>query len=45
LSKKILNIQLSKDYIFAKMSLDNYDNLIDLREYVHNVRGSLELVI
>jgi hypothetical protein len=34
LSKRVLKTWLFKDYIFIKMSLDNYDGLTGPREYV-----------
>jgi hypothetical protein len=36
---------IHKDYISIKINLDNYDGLMDSREYVQNVRSNLELVI
>ncbi|KAJ6951741.1 hypothetical protein NC653_041017 [Populus alba x Populus x berolinensis] len=45
LSKRFLEAKVPKEYLSVKMSLDKYDGLIDLREYIQNVRGSLELVI
>jgi len=45
LSKRVLEIKVSKEYISAKMNLDNYDGLTDPREHIQYMRESLELVI
>lgn len=37
LSKQVLNTQIPRDYIFTKISLDNYNGLTDLREHVQNI--------
>jgi hypothetical protein len=44
LSILILNTQFYKYSISIKMSLKNYDSLVDLSEHVQNMRGSLKLV-
>jgi len=41
----VMNTCISKDHIFTKMTLNNYDGLTDPREYIQNVQGSLELDI
>ena len=45
LSKHILSTRLHEYYISMKMSLDNYDDLVDLRKHVQNIHSSLELII
>jgi hypothetical protein len=40
-----LKTLLFKDYFFINMSLNNYDGLADLREYMQNIRSSLKLII
>jgi hypothetical protein len=43
MSKRVLKAKFPKEYLSAKMNLDNYDT--DPREHIQNVRGSLKLVI
>lgn len=43
--QKCIKHSSSKISVAIKISLDNYDSLIDLSEHVLNVRNSLELVI
>jgi len=45
LFKQVLGTYVLKDYIFKKMTLDNYDELTNPREHMQNIRGNLELVI
>lgn len=42
---RYLEATILKEYLSAKTSLDTYDELTDPRDHLHNVRGSLELVI
>jgi hypothetical protein len=39
LCHRVLHICLIKDYVVAKANIDNYDDLIDLREHVKNFRS------
>ena len=42
---KVLHIHLAKNYVAAKSNLNNYNDHIDLRKHMQNVRNILELVI
>lgn len=41
----MLKTRLPSDFIVTKINLNNYDNLFDLRKYIHNVKSDLEWVI
>ena len=45
LCHKKLHIHLTKNYIITKSNLNNYNDHIDLRNHMQNVRNILELVI
>jgi len=45
LPRRVLNTRIPRDYFSIKMSLDNYDGLVDSRELMQKVQNSLELVI
>jgi hypothetical protein len=45
LSRWVLHTRIPKDYISTKMTLDNYNDLVDPREHVQNIQSNLELVI
>lgn len=42
---KVLHVHLVKNYVVAKSNLNNYNDHIDLRKHMQNVRNILELVI
>ena len=39
LCHRVLHICLIKDYVVAKANIDNYDDLIDLREHIKNFKS------
>lgn len=45
LCHKVLHIHLTKNYVTGKSNLNNYNDHIDLRKHMQNVRNILELVI
>jgi hypothetical protein len=40
-----IRLETLLNYISTKMTLDNYDGLIDPREHVQNIQSKLELVV